>query len=87
MRYRVRLDLSFDSETDAQALMDYAKQQLSKAVSLNEGQDNEEISFCDLEQCRHDEEISFCDLEQCRHDEGLPCTKLERVEVRKQVVS
>ena len=73
MRYRVRLDLSFDSETDAQALMDYAKQQLSKAVSLNEGQDNEEISFCDLE--------------QCRHDEGLPCTKLERVEVRKQVVS
>ena len=73
MRYRVRLDLSFDSETDAQALMDYVKGQASKAVSLNEGQDNEEISFCDLE--------------QCRHDEGLPCTKLERVEVRKQVVS
>jgi len=71
MRYRVRLDLSFDNETDAQALMDYAKQQRSKAVSLNEGQDNEEISFCDLE--------------ICRHDEGLPCEKLERVEIRRTV--
>ncbi|GAJ15462.1 unnamed protein product, partial [marine sediment metagenome] len=26
---------------------------------------------------------AFCDLELCRHDEGLPCTRLERVEVRK----
>ncbi len=69
MKYRVRLDLSFDSQTDARTLMDYAKGLTSKAVSLNESQDNEEISFCDLE--------------ICRHDEGLPCEKLERVEVRK----
>ena len=69
MKYRVRLDLSFDSQTDAQALMNYAKGLTGKAVSLNESQDNEEISFCDME--------------ICRHDEGLPCTKLERVEVRK----
>ena len=69
MKYRVRLDLSFDSQTDAQTLMNYAKGLTSKAVSLNEGQDNEEISFCDLE--------------ICRHDEGLPCEKMERVEVRK----
>lgn len=68
MKYRVRLDLSFDDETDAQALMDYAKQLSSGAVSINEGEDNEEISFCDME--------------ICRHDEGLPCTGLERVEVR-----
>jgi len=68
MKYRVRLDLSFDDEVDAQALMNYAKQLCDKAVSINEGEDNEEISFCDAE--------------ICRHDEGLPCTRLERVEVR-----
>ncbi len=54
MKYRVRLDLSFDTETDAQALMAYAKNISSKAISINEGEDNEEISFCDLEICRHD---------------------------------
>jgi len=69
MKYRVRLDLSFDSEADAQALMNYAKRASKKAVSIREG----EVS----------EEIAFCDLELCRHDEGLPCTRLERVEVRK----
>ena len=69
MKYRVRLDLSFDNESDARPLMDYAKQLSSKAVSINEGEDNEEIAFCDLE--------------ICRHDEGLPCEKLERVEIRK----
>ncbi len=73
MKYRVRLDLSFDAETDAQVLMDYAKQLSSKAVSINEGMDNEEISFSDME--------------ICRHDEGLPCTRLDRVEVRKLEVS
>ena len=69
MKYRVRLDLSFDNESDAQVLMGYAKQLANKAVSINEGMDNEEISFCDME--------------ICRHAEGLPCDKLERVEVRK----
>jgi len=68
MKYRVRIDLSFDAKTDAQALMDYARGLTSKAVSLNEGRDNEEISFCETE--------------ICRHDEGLPCTGLERIEVR-----
>lgn len=29
-----------------------------------------------------DAEVSFCDLELCGHDEGLPCTNLERVEVK-----
>jgi len=69
MKYRIRVDLSFDDEADTQALMDYARQLSSKAVSINEGEDNEEVSFCDME--------------ICRHDEGLPCTRLERVEVRK----
>ena len=69
MKYRVRIDLSFADEADAQALMTYATNISSKAVSINEGKVNEEISFCDSE--------------ICRHDEGLPCTKLDRVEVRK----
>jgi len=69
MKYRVRIDLLFESEADARSLMAYAKNLSEKAVSINEGEANEEISFCDLE--------------LCRHDEGLPCEKLERVEIRK----
>ena len=69
MKYRVRLDLSFDNEADARLLMDYAKKKSAKSISINEGEANEEISFCDLE--------------HCGHDEGLPCNRLERVEVRK----
>ena len=69
MKYRVRLDLSFAQEADAKALMNYANKLSGKAVSINEGEVNEEIAFCDLE--------------LCGHDEGKPCTKLERVEVRK----
>ncbi len=72
MKYRVRIDLSFNSEADARLLMDYAREISGKAVSINEG--------------RGDEELSFCDLELCRHDEGLPCTKLERMEVKKSGV-
>ena len=69
MKYRVRLDLPFASGADAQALMAYAKSLSSKAASINEGE--------------VDEEIAFCDLELCRHDDGLPCERLERVEIRK----
>ena len=49
MKYRVRLDFGFDAQTDAQTLMDYAKQLTGKAVSINEGEVNEEIAVCDLE--------------------------------------
>ena len=69
MKYRVRVDLSFDSEADASAVMDYAKALTGKAVSMNEGEVNEEISFCEME--------------ICRHEEGLPCTRLDRLEVRR----
>ena len=72
MKYRIRLDLSFDNEADAQALMNYAKRVSKKAVSIREGEVNEEIAFCDLELCQHD------DPSQVKG-----CTKLERVEVRK----
>ncbi len=69
MKYRVRIDLSFTNEADAQSLLTYAKNLSGKAVSINEGEVNEEIAFCDSE--------------ICRHDEGLPCTHLERLEIRK----
>ena len=68
MKYRVRVDLSFNDGADGQSLMTYAKNLSKKAVSINEGEVNEEISFCELE--------------ICRHDEGLPCEKLERVEIK-----
>ncbi|MDO8569068.1 MAG: hypothetical protein Q7R57_10215 [Dehalococcoidales bacterium] len=69
MKYRVRLDLSFENEADAQSLTAYAKNLAGKAVSINEG--------------APDEEIAFYDMEICRHDEGLPCVRLDRAEVRK----
>ena len=69
MKYRVRLDLSFDNEADAKLLMNYAKNKTKEAVSINESEVNKEIGFCEYE--------------LCRHDEGLPCIRLERVEVRK----
>ena len=71
MKYRVRVDLSFDSEADAQSLLAYAKSLSDKAVSINEGEDNEETSFSDLEICYHDE------------SPPRPCKRIERVEVRK----
>jgi hypothetical protein len=69
MKYRVRLDMSFETEAAALALMNFGKTLAAKAVSINESGGNSEISFCDME--------------ICRHDEGLPCTKLDRIEVRK----
>jgi hypothetical protein len=69
MKYRVRMDLSFVDEADARSLMSYTKTLAGKAVSIDEGEPNEEISFYDLE--------------LCRHDEGLPCTRLDRLEVRR----
>jgi len=72
MKYRVRLDLSFEDEAEARVLMDFARDISSQAVSINEG--------------NHNAEISFCELEICRHEEGLPCTRLDRLEIRKPEV-
>jgi len=72
MKYRVRLDLSFEEEADARALIDFAEDISSQAVSINEN--------------NHNKEISFCELELCRHEEGLPCTRLDRLEIRKREV-
>ena len=69
MKYRLRLDLSFDNQADAQALLDFAKTLRGKAAGVNTGKTNEEAAFCEME--------------ICRHEEGLPCTRLERLEIGK----
>jgi len=71
MKYRVRLDLSFDNKADADTLVEQAKKLQSKATSINEG--------------KPEEEIAYLDYEICRHDEGLPCQKIERLEVRSSI--
>ena len=68
MKYRVRIDLLFDNQDDPKVLMDTAKKLARNAVSINLGQPNEEIGYCELE--------------LCGHDEGKPCERLDRVEVR-----
>ncbi len=64
MKYRVRIDSSFDKESDARELLDFARNLMSKAVNVNEG--------------KPDQEISFCEFHLCGHDENKPCIQWER---------
>ena len=50
MKYRVRLDLAFDEETDAKALWDLVKKAAKKAVNISE---LEKISG-NIHKCYHD---------------------------------
>jgi len=68
MKYRVKLDLPFNNETDAKALFNYAKRLFSKASNINEGLDNEEIAFVRYE--------------LCGHDEGMPCQIIDNMKLR-----
>jgi len=70
MKYRVKIDPSFDTEVAALTLLGYAKALAEQAVSINADQPNAELSFCHYE--------------LCRHDEGLPCTLVERLEIKGQ---
>ena len=62
--------MSFDGISNAQALMDLLKNRAKLAVSINEGEANEETSFIEYH--------------LCGHDEGLPCGEPERVEIRRK---
>jgi hypothetical protein len=66
MKYRVRMDMSFQAETDAQSLMNAGKNLADRAVSP--------------ETDAGGAVPSFCELEMCLHDEGLPCAVIERVQ-------
>jgi len=71
MKYRVRLDLSFASESDAQTLMACARGLSGQAVSINEGQPNEEIPRLDFHKCYHDESVP------------KPCEVIEELRIKK----
>jgi len=71
MKYRARIDFSFENLSDAQALLAYAKTMQGKVVSYNEGKVNEELSHCDLHRCFHDESPT------------KPCESMEKIEIKK----
>ncbi len=59
MKYRVKIDMSFDNEANATALMDFSKSLVGNAVSVND-----EHSSCEMELCRHDEGLPCTLLER-----------------------
>ena len=74
MKYRVKLDLSFNKESDARSLYNLASTLISKASSVNEG--------------KADSKISYIDIHKCGHDENKPCEKVEHKElIKKRVVT
>ena len=50
MKFRIRVDLIFEKQTDADLVFDYAKKKLALVVNLLV-----EKSFIELEHCYHDE--------------------------------
>ncbi len=58
MKYRLRLDLTFPTSATV-ADLQQAKTLLApffqNAIVVNEGQDNEERGFIELQECHHDE--------------------------------
>lgn len=71
MLIRIRIDLPFDITKKAQAekLKEALLPFIQYAKNINEGQDNQEIGYIDVE--------------KCGHDEGVKCEKLARWEVGK----
>ncbi len=63
MKYRVRIDFPFDSETDARNFLTAAKTYTSKVKPIITTQ---EIAFYQLELCGHDEGKPCTILEQKR---------------------
>jgi len=59
MKYRVMLDLAFDSKIDAQKLIDLVKTIRNKASTINAGANSAERPKAAWH--------------KCYHDEGLPC--------------
>lgn len=51
MKYRVTLDLAFDSQEDAKAIIDLASKKLSLAKAFPN-----EVTFYQIEECHHDEQ-------------------------------
>lgn len=74
MKFRIKIDLSFEKESDSRKLLDFARTLMPKAVSFKD--------------TRAGGEVSYIDLHLCGHDEGKPCEKIERKElINKKVVT
>lgn len=73
MKYRVRIDLSFDivDKSQADKLKDAIQPFIQYAKNINPGANNQEIGFIDIEQDFHDE------------TPPKPCITLARWEVDK----
>jgi hypothetical protein len=68
MKYRVRADMRFETETDARDFASFAQGLVKKARNMNPGASNEEESFVELT------------LD--RADEGLPAISLSRTAIK-----
>ena len=55
MKYRLKVDLIFDSEEDRDKALNLMKPYLAKAKDLNTGKSNEEKSHIHYHKCMHDE--------------------------------
>lgn len=73
MKYRIRMDISFDDESTAKSLFETVKKSSSKASSINEGKPSQEISYIEYE--------------ICGHDEGKECQTIEKIEIRNIKIS
>ena len=69
MKTRIRMDLAFEefNKEKAEQARKLLAPFLKNAVVINEGEDNEERGYIEIE--------------NCGHDEGKPCTVLARWEV------
>ena len=55
MLYRIRLDLAFETEAPRLALFNMARAFVSKAITINPGEENQEVGYLMTEECHHDE--------------------------------
>ena len=53
--FRIRCDLCFPPEQEgvARGLLAHIWNQMDKAININPGAENEEISYCSFERCGH----------------------------------
>ena len=65
--FRLRMDLAFDNQDALNDLLEEAERRYTQAIIINEGHDNEERGYFEVE--------------ECHHDTGEPCEKIARWEV------
>ena len=52
---RFRADIAYDDADPLNDLVEEARRRIGAAVVINEGQDNEERGYFEVQDCRHDE--------------------------------